>query len=90
LAPYKGVHNILGDFNFYISLSDRNKDGGNMNDIMIFNEIINNLGLMEIPLKGRKFTWSNMQNEPLLEQIDWVFTSVNWTSVYPNTPPPNG
>jgi len=25
------------------------------------------------------------QSEPLLEQIDWVFTSVNWISVYPNT-----
>jgi hypothetical protein len=25
-----------------------------MNDIMIFNEIISNLGLLEIPLKGRK------------------------------------
>jgi DNA repair ATPase RecN len=76
---------IMGDFNFYRSLSDRNKSGGNMNDIMIFNEIISNLGLLEIPLKGRKFTWSNMQDEPLLEQIDWVFTSVNWIFEFPNT-----
>lgn len=50
---------------------------------MNFNEIIRNLGLLEIPLKGRKFTWSNMQNEPLLEQIDWVFTSINWTCYLP-------
>ena len=56
-----------------------------MNDIMIFNEIISNLGLLEIPLKGRKYTWSNMQDDPLLEQIDWVFTSVNWISDYPDT-----
>jgi len=56
-----------------------------MNDIMIFNEIISNLGLLEIPLKGRKYTWSNMQDDPLLEQIDWVFTSANWISVYPDT-----
>ena len=76
---------IMGDFNFYGSLSDRNKSGGNMNDIMIFNEIISNLGLLEIPLKGRKYTWSNMQDDPLLEQIDWVFTSANWISVYPDT-----
>ena len=76
---------IMGDFNFYRSLSDRNKSGGNMNDIMIFNEIISNLGLLEIPLKGRKYTWSNMQDDPLLEQIDWVFTSANWISVYPDT-----
>jgi hypothetical protein len=26
-----------------------------------------------------------MQTNPLLEQIDWFFTSVNWTSEYPNT-----
>ena len=41
-----------------------------MNDIFIFNEIISNLGLLEIPLKGRQFTWSNMQDNPLLEQLD--------------------
>jgi len=76
---------IMGDFNFYRSLSDKNKSRGIMNDIMIFNEIISNLGLLEIPLKGRKYTWSNMQDNPLLEKIDWVFTSANWISVYPDT-----
>jgi hypothetical protein len=75
----------MGDFNFYRSLADRNKPGGNLNDVFIFNEIISNLGLQEIPLKGRKFTWSNMQEDPLLEQIDRCFTSINWISNYPNT-----
>ena len=56
---------IMGDFNFYRSLSDRNKSGGNINDIMIFNEIISNLGLLEIPLKGRKYTWSLLLYFPL-------------------------
>jgi hypothetical protein len=36
---------ILGDFNFYRPLENQNKDGGSMQDIMIFNEIISNLGL---------------------------------------------
>jgi hypothetical protein len=36
-------------------------------------------------LKRRKFTWSNKQNTPLLEQLDWFFTSANWISDYPNT-----
>ena len=71
------------DFNFYRALSDRNRDGGNMNDITIFNEIISNLGLMEIPVKASNFTWSNMQSLPL-EQIDWVFTTPNWTCDFPN------
>lgn len=53
-----------------------------MNDIFIFNDIISSLGLLEIPFKGRKFTWSNMQHNPLLERLDWVFTS---TLDFPNT-----
>jgi hypothetical protein len=36
---------LIGDFNFYRSLQDRNREGGNMQDIMVFNEIISNLGL---------------------------------------------
>ena len=51
---------LLGDFNFIRSVENRNKDGVDMNDIFIFNEIISYLGLMELPLKGRAFTWSNM------------------------------
>jgi endonuclease/exonuclease/phosphatase family metal-dependent hydrolase len=75
----------MGDFNFYRSLEDRNREGGNIQDIMVFNDMISNLGLQEIPLKRRSFTWSNMQQDPLLEQLDWCFTSVNWISDYPNT-----
>jgi endonuclease/exonuclease/phosphatase family metal-dependent hydrolase len=53
--------------------------------MMLFNEIIGHLGLLELPLKGRSFTWSNMQREPLLEQLDWFFTSANWISEYPHS-----
>lgn len=56
-----------------------------MNDILIFNEIISNVGLVEIPLKGSSFTWSNMQDQPLLQQLDWVFTSAAWTLKFPHT-----
>lgn len=56
-----------------------------MNDIMIFNEIISNLGILDLPLKGRSYTWSNMQDSPLLQQLDWFFTTVSWTTSYPNT-----
>jgi hypothetical protein len=69
----------------YRSVQDSNKIGGNMNDIFTFNEIISNLGLQEIPLKEKKYTWLNMQEDPLLEQIDWRFTSTNWIQSYLNT-----
>jgi hypothetical protein len=38
---------------------------------------------MELPIKGRSYTWNNMQDSPLLEQVDWFFTSVAWTNQYP-------
>lgn len=76
---------FLSDFNFYRSVQDRNKSGADMNDIFIFTDIISSLGLLEIPLKGRKYTWSNMQQKPLLERLDWVFTSAPWTLAFPNT-----
>jgi hypothetical protein len=66
-------------------VESRNKPGGNFNDMNIFNDIINHLGLVELPIKGRAFTWSNMQLNPLLVQLDWFFTSTNWTLSFPNT-----
>ena len=53
--------------------------------MFIFNEIIGHLGLIELPLKGRKYPWSNMQDSRLLEQLDWIFTSANWIDSYPMT-----
>jgi len=64
---------FLRDFNFYRSVENRNREGGNINDTLIFNDAIGQLGLVEVPLKGRSYTWSNMQINPLLEQLDWFF-----------------
>ena len=68
---------LLGDFNFLRSVDNRNLPGGDINDMFIFNEVIGHLGLLELPIKGRSYTWSNMQDIPLLEQLDWFFTSVD-------------
>jgi hypothetical protein len=76
---------LIGDFNFIRSQDDGNKPSGDINDMFIFNEVIGNLGLLELQLKGRSFTWSNMQSSPLLEQLDWFFTSSNWISDFRNT-----
>lgn len=76
---------LMGDFNFIRSVQNRNLPGGDMNDILIFNEIISNIGLIEVPLKGLSYTWSNMQEQPLLQQLDWVFTSLAWTLKFPHT-----
>jgi hypothetical protein len=50
-----------------------------------FNEAISSLRLVELPLRGCKYTWTNKQQSPLLERLDWFFTSNAWTSVFPDT-----
>jgi hypothetical protein len=58
---------IVGDFNFYRYSYNRNRHGANVTGMATFNEIISYMGFVELPIKGRLFTWSNMQSEPLLE-----------------------
>jgi hypothetical protein len=53
--------------------------------MLLFNGTISHLGLVDIPLKGRKYTWSNMQHTPLLQRLDWFFSSLAWTQAFPNT-----
>lgn len=66
---------IVGDFNLYRRAENRNRPGGNVSDMMLFNGAISALGLVEIPLHGRKLTWTNKQQPPLLERLDWFFSS---------------
>lgn len=47
---------LAADFNFYRSDDNRNKPRGNPQDMRTFNNTINLLGLVEIPILGRAFT----------------------------------
>jgi hypothetical protein len=58
---------LVGDFNFIRSPENRNKPGGDINDMLLFNDFIRAKCLTELPIKGRKYSWSNMQDDPLLE-----------------------
>ena len=51
---------FMGDFNFIWPLDIRNLPCGNIDDIIKFNGIISALALLEIRVKGRKYTWSNL------------------------------
>jgi hypothetical protein len=49
-----------------------------------FRELINDLSLVEIPLHGCKFTWSNRQDCPTLVKLDRVLCSTDWLELFPN------
>lgn len=74
---------LVGDLNFIRGPDDRKKPGGNFGDMITFSDFIRSQSLIELPIKGCAYMWSNMQIDPLLEQIDWLFTSNNWTILLP-------
>jgi hypothetical protein len=76
---------LVGYFNLIREPKNRSRPRGDNNNMLYFNTVIQAHDLEEIPLKGRAYTWSNMQEVPLLERLDWVFTSAEWTSEFPNT-----
>ena len=36
----------------------------------------------EIPLQGKKYTWSNEQSSPTMTHIDRIFCTPNWEELY--------
>ena len=76
---------LIGDFNLIRKPADRNKPGEDLAEMLLFNEALIALGVVELPLHGQRFTWSNKQLSPLLERLDYFFTLQSWTNTFPNT-----
>jgi hypothetical protein len=61
---------VLGDFNHIRRQEDRNRACENVQDMLAFNAAISNIRLEELKLSGNRYTWSNMQDNPLPERLD--------------------
>jgi hypothetical protein len=83
--PFDKLWLIVGDFNLTRRPENRNIVRGDLSLMLKFNEAISQLDLIEIPLHGLSFTWSNRQREPLLQRLDWFFIPRDWSVIYPNT-----
>ena len=57
--------------------------GGNADEMLAFNDAINQAGLIELPLKGKKFTWTNKQEAHVMVNLDIILVSVSWETKYP-------
>jgi hypothetical protein len=52
---------VVGDINLYRNPQDRNKPVADYTKMMLFNKAIIALGLVELPPKGYRYTWTNKQ-----------------------------
>jgi len=64
---------------------DKNNEAFHAIEAAWFNSTIHDLALLEIPLLGRQFTWSNHRDNPTLVCLDRVFVNDSWDSLFPNT-----
>lgn len=85
LAELRSVHAasnnallITGDFNMIYQAADKNNDRLNLSSMRRFRRTLDALGVQELYLHGRLFTWSNERRRPTLERIDRAFASVQW------------
>lgn len=69
---------LLGDFNLVYKEENKNNGRLNRHVMLRFRRALNHLKVKEIDLMGRRFTWSNNQNNPTLTRIDRTFCTPAW------------
>jgi hypothetical protein len=52
---------------------------------MRFNNVIDTLELIELPLLDRMFTWTNKQSSPTLARLDRAFINTTFATAFPGT-----
>jgi exonuclease III len=72
---------VLGDFNLILQATDKSNSNLNRRLMGAFRELIRDLELKDINLRGRKFTWSNDRTQT---RIDRAFCTSSWDLMLPN------
>ncbi len=80
-----GVWAILGDFNCTLSLQDKNGPPSSISDILSFRAVVSGLGLIDLPIANRRYTWTNARPNPTLVRLDRVLTSHDWFLLFPRS-----
>lgn len=75
---------IEGDFNMIYSAEDKSNDNFNRAMMGRFQRFVNDFELKEIPLLGRRYTWSNEGDTPTLVKLDRVLCTNVWEALYPD------
>jgi len=79
-----GAWLLGGDFNLIYQAADKNN--ANLDRAMLgrFRRFLDDMDLKEIPLLGRKYTWSNERRSPTLVRLDRAFCCGDWDNIFPD------
>ena len=75
---------VTGDFNLILNEADKNNDRIDRANLRRFRRTVASLGLQDLHLHRRCFTWSNERESPTLVRLDRMLVSVDWDEKFPN------
>ncbi|KAL9673474.1 hypothetical protein QQ045_029732 [Rhodiola kirilowii] len=79
-ASFSGEWVIGGDFNSVLLEEERSRSTFNGNDANLFQDFIQAMEVLDLPLKGRRFTWGNTKGA---SRLDRFLVSPRVLSVWP-------
>ena len=89
LGSVKGLREgpwcIGGDFNMVLSPNERNKGSRFSHSMRRFSEVMNELGLRDLPLQRGPFTWRGGLNNQCMSRLDRFLVTANWESQFSNS-----
>ena len=68
---------------YYLLPHERRGGEGSGHHRQTFNSLINHVELMDLPIYDQSFTWTNVQERPILAKLDRVLVSSEWESHFP-------
>jgi exonuclease III len=85
VSNFGGNHLILGDFNLIRCPEEKNSPTFDAGLASRFNNAIDAMALIELPLLDRSFTWTDKRDSPVLARLDRAFINLSFSSAFPNS-----
>lgn len=73
---------IGGDFNEVLSLEERTWAASRSRGMEVFCDFVDRNKLINVPLSGARFTWSNFQERPSMSKLDKFLISIEWDNYF--------
>ncbi|GMI73525.1 hypothetical protein HRI_001021800 [Hibiscus trionum] len=85
INSHEAIWCIGGDFNAYLGAEEKIGFSANSHTINLFRSFIQDAALVDLPMNGGTFTWSNNRDPPTFIRLDRFLVDRQLLTFFPNT-----